>query len=161
MHNFYLHIHLIGYHYPFLLGDGTTAFASERAEKILQPEDIHPGDKIVPPFNAYSPAGDVSSQKLFYVNYGREEDFYWLKNNKSIDVNDSIVIARYGKIFRGDKVGRACSLRVIQVVWSFQICFNMLSGYHVSVSFLLYAFNILAIVWWYQGYLETFKFSKF
>ena len=59
---------------------------------------------MIPPFNAYSAAGDVISKKLFYVNYGREKDFYWLKHNKSIDFKDSVVIARYGKIFRGNKV---------------------------------------------------------
>ncbi|XP_067942512.1 glutamate carboxypeptidase 2-like [Watersipora subatra] len=87
--------------------NGSTFFESQPAEAILRPEDIQPEDNIVPPFNAYSPPGDVTSQKLFYVNYGREEDFYWLKNNKSIELNDSIVIARYGKIFRGVKVSMA------------------------------------------------------
>lgn len=39
-----------------------------------------------------------------YVNYGRVEDYQWLLSNKSINVTGKIVIARYGKIFRGDKV---------------------------------------------------------
>lgn len=39
-----------------------------------------------------------------YVNYGRVEDYQWLVSNKSINVTGKIVIARYGKIFRGDKV---------------------------------------------------------
>ena len=93
---YYLHWHLTA--------NGSTIFESQKAEKILRPEDIRPGDKVVPPFNAYSAPGDFTTQKLFYVNYGREEDFYWLKNNKSVNFNDSVVIARYGKIFRGDKV---------------------------------------------------------
>ena len=92
-----------------MLADGTETFKSQEAEKILRPEDISAQDKIVPPFNAYSAPGDVTSDKLIYVNYGREEDFYWLKNNKSVDFNDSVVIARYGKIFRGNKV--KCSKR--------------------------------------------------
>lgn len=42
--------------------------------------------------------------ELMYVNYGRVEDYQWLVSNKSINVTGKIVIARYGKIFRGDKV---------------------------------------------------------
>lgn len=39
-----------------------------------------------------------------YVNYGRIEDFRYLTLNKSIDLKGKTLIARYGKIFRGDKV---------------------------------------------------------
>ena len=38
-----------------------------------------------------------------YVNYGRIEDYDKLKE-LNIDVNGTIAIARYGQIFRGDKV---------------------------------------------------------
>lgn len=40
-----------------------------------------------------------------YVNYGRIEDFTKLRDEYNITFTDSIVIARYGKIYRGDKVG--------------------------------------------------------
>ena len=40
---------------------------------------------------------------MMYVNYGRVEDFTWLADNGH-DVTGKICIARYGKIFRGDKV---------------------------------------------------------
>lgn len=39
-----------------------------------------------------------------YVNYGRIEDFLYLTQNKSMDLTNKTLIARYGKIFRGDKV---------------------------------------------------------
>lgn len=39
-----------------------------------------------------------------YVNYGRIEDFLYLTQNMSIDLKGKTLIARYGKIFRGDKV---------------------------------------------------------
>ena len=39
-----------------------------------------------------------------YVNYGRVEDYATLENVTSINVTGKIVLARYGKIFRGDKV---------------------------------------------------------
>jgi len=42
---------------------------------------------------------------LIYVNYGRVEDYRYIEENMtSINVTGKIVIARYGKIFRGDKV---------------------------------------------------------
>lgn len=39
-----------------------------------------------------------------YVNYGRTEDFFKLERELSINCTGKIVIARYGKIFRGNKV---------------------------------------------------------
>lgn len=42
-------------------------------------------------------------QGLVYVNYGREKDFERLKE-LNVSVEGHIVIARYGKIFRGNKV---------------------------------------------------------
>ena len=39
-----------------------------------------------------------------YVNYGRVEDFTWLEEDKGVNFTNKICIARYGKIFRGDKV---------------------------------------------------------
>ncbi|XP_060073376.1 glutamate carboxypeptidase 2-like [Ylistrum balloti] len=59
--------------------------------------------EVVPPFNAFAVAG-VAEGDLVYVNYGRIEDFVYLRDNKSLSVEGKIVIARYGKIFRGDKV---------------------------------------------------------
>ncbi|KAF6019350.1 hypothetical protein EB796_022317 [Bugula neritina] len=99
-----------------LVKAGTTVFESQREEKELRPEDIHPEDKIVPPFNAYSPAGDVESNRLIYANYGREEDFHWLSVNKSVNFTDAIVLARYGKIFRSNKVKLAAELGAKAVI---------------------------------------------
>ena len=42
--------------------------------------------------------------ELVYVNYGRVEDYITLENLTAINVTGKIVLARYGKIFRGDKV---------------------------------------------------------
>lgn len=41
---------------------------------------------------------------LVYVNYGRTEDFFQLKREMGINVTGKIVIVRYGRIFRGNKV---------------------------------------------------------
>lgn len=40
---------------------------------------------------------------MVYANYARVEDFFALED-LGISVQDKIVIARYGKIYRGDKV---------------------------------------------------------
>ena len=43
--------------------------------------------------------------ELIYVNYGRVEDYKYIEENMaSVNISGKIVIARYGKIFRGDKV---------------------------------------------------------
>nr|KAG5710645.1 hypothetical protein BaRGS_035047 [Batillaria attramentaria] len=42
--------------------------------------------------------------ELVYVNYGRVEDYDYLEHNVNVNVTGKIVIARYGKIFRGSKV---------------------------------------------------------
>lgn len=38
------------------------------------------------------------------MNYCRVEDFEYLVKNRNENLTDSIVICRYGKIFRGNKV---------------------------------------------------------
>jgi N-acetylated-alpha-linked acidic dipeptidase len=57
--------------------------------------------KIVPLFNGYSASGDVTAP-LVYVNFGLPEDYQALKK-LSVDVKGKIVIARYGRSFRGVK----------------------------------------------------------
>ncbi len=58
-------------------------------------------DGIFTFFNAYSPDGEVEAQ-VVYVNYGLPEDYEKLKE-MGINVRGKIVIARYGKSFRGVK----------------------------------------------------------
>lgn len=55
----------------------------------------------LPTFNAYSADGDVTSD-LVYVNYGTPEDYEQLVKLK-VDVKGKIVIARYGRSWRGIK----------------------------------------------------------
>lgn len=42
--------------------------------------------------------------ELVFVNYGRYADFEKLEKDYKMNVSGKIVIAKYGKIFRGDKV---------------------------------------------------------
>src|SRR4051812_48163809 len=57
--------------------------------------------RVVQPFNAGSPSGDVEGD-VVYANYGRPEDFRKLQDMK-IDVRGKIVITRYGNNYRGVK----------------------------------------------------------
>uniref|UniRef100_A0A146XG42 Glutamate carboxypeptidase 2 n=1 Tax=Fundulus heteroclitus TaxID=8078 RepID=A0A146XG42_FUNHE len=83
---------------------GNEVFNTSLAEPAPQGyEDI---SDIVPPYSAYSPKGHPQGD-LVYVNYGRTEDFFQLEREMGINVTGKIVIARYGKIFRGNKVKNA------------------------------------------------------
>ncbi len=57
-------------------------------------------------FLAFTPAGSVSSSGPVYANYGREEDFDALAE-AGMEVNGTIVIARYGFNHRGNKIKSA------------------------------------------------------
>jgi len=66
------------------------------------PEDKDTSDAgQIPTYNAYSGSGDVTAP-LVYVNYGVPEDYDTLKK-LGISVKGKIVIARYGKSWRGTK----------------------------------------------------------
>uniref|UniRef100_A0A8D2KYQ6 Aminopeptidase NAALADL1 n=1 Tax=Varanus komodoensis TaxID=61221 RepID=A0A8D2KYQ6_VARKO len=62
--------------------------------------------EVLPPYNAFSAQG-VPTADLVYINYGRAEDFFKLEREMGINCTGKIVIARYGKIFRGNKVKNA------------------------------------------------------
>ena len=55
----------------------------------------------LPTYNAYSPDGDVTGE-LVYVNYGIPED-YRVLDSLGVSVRGRIVIARYGRSWRGIK----------------------------------------------------------
>jgi N-acetylated-alpha-linked acidic dipeptidase len=55
----------------------------------------------LPTFNAYSADGDVTAD-LVYVNYGTPEDYEQLAK-LNVDVKGKIVLARYGRSWRGIK----------------------------------------------------------
>ncbi|KAK3585562.1 hypothetical protein CHS0354_022972, partial [Potamilus streckersoni] len=93
--------HVLLQNVEIVIANGGPIFTSAFVEKALD-DDGNQSD-IIPPYNSWAPAG-VAEGDLVYVNYGQIEDFMFLKNNMSIDVTNKIVIARYGKIFRGDKV---------------------------------------------------------
>jgi N-acetylated-alpha-linked acidic dipeptidase len=72
-------------------------------EEPTLPEDPTTSQRTtqLPTFNAYSPDGDVTAD-LVYVNYGVPEDYHVL-DSLGISVRGKIVIARYGRSWRGIK----------------------------------------------------------
>jgi N-acetylated-alpha-linked acidic dipeptidase len=90
-------------------------FPIERSVELVAPErfvaalkeppiaaDKDSGDEgQLPTFNAYSADGDVTAD-LVYVNYGIPEDYEQLRK-LNVDVKGKIVIARYGRSWRGIK----------------------------------------------------------
>ena len=79
-----------------------TQFRAKLQEPILaiDPTSNQTTEQL-PTYNAYSADGDVTAP-LVYVNYGRREDYEDL-DRLGISVKGAIVIARYGKAWRGIK----------------------------------------------------------
>ncbi|KAL8618688.1 hypothetical protein ACOMHN_048864 [Nucella lapillus] len=93
--------------------DDRVLFESHKFEIPLTPHENN--SHVVPPFNGYSPAGDVTGD-IVYVNYGRIEDFLFLASNLSVNVTGKIVIARYGNIYRGDKLSNAERFKALAMI---------------------------------------------
>jgi N-acetylated-alpha-linked acidic dipeptidase len=84
------------------LVDGGPHFTAKLQEPPV-PEDPTSGQTAeqVPTYNAYSIDGDVTAP-LVYVNYGVPEDYEVLEH-RGVSVKGAIVIARYGRSWRGIK----------------------------------------------------------
>jgi N-acetylated-alpha-linked acidic dipeptidase len=84
------------------LVDGGPHFTAKLQEPPV-PEDptSNQTDEQLPTYNAYSIDGDVTGP-LVYVNYGVPEDYQELER-RGISVKGAIVIARYGRSWRGIK----------------------------------------------------------
>ncbi len=76
-------------------------YVARLAEPAI-PEDPDSSDQNqLPTYNAYSGSGTVTGP-VVYVNYGVPEDYETL-SELGIDVKDKIVLARYGRGWRGTK----------------------------------------------------------
>lgn len=81
---------------------GPKPFEAKLKEPAI-PQDPNSGDaNQLPTYNAYGASGDVTGE-VVYVNFGVPEDYEWLVK-QGIDVKGKVVIARYGKSWRGIKV---------------------------------------------------------
>ncbi|KAG1346626.1 putative glutamate carboxypeptidase LAMP1 [Cocos nucifera] len=75
-------------------------------------QEIYPGDpyadvaaEVLPTFHAYAHSGAAAGPAA-YANYGRLEDFAALRA-AGVNVTGAVVLARYGKIYRGDIIKNA------------------------------------------------------
>ncbi|KAK9071983.1 hypothetical protein SSX86_008414 [Deinandra increscens subsp. villosa] len=71
-------------------------------------------DEVEPTFHAYAKSGNVTGL-VAYVNYGRVEDYTTLKKT-GVNITGCIVLARYGKIYRGDIIENAYDAGAIGVL---------------------------------------------
>ncbi|XP_052117275.1 probable glutamate carboxypeptidase LAMP1 isoform X2 [Arachis duranensis] len=71
--------------------------------------------EVVPTFHAYAKSGTAEGP-VVYVNYGRVEDYLSLRKKMGVNVSGCVVLARYGKIFRGDIVKNAYDEGAVGVV---------------------------------------------
>uniref|UniRef100_A0A8C5WWD8 Folate hydrolase 1 n=1 Tax=Laticauda laticaudata TaxID=8630 RepID=A0A8C5WWD8_LATLA len=99
--------------YPNETSPNYISFIDERGQEIFNtslsepvPAGYDTVEDIVPPYSAFSARGEPEGD-LVYVNYGRIEDFHRLEREMGINCSGKIVIVRYGKIFRGNKVKNA------------------------------------------------------
>ena len=76
-------------------------FTASLTELPAVGDDSSASPDVLPPYNAFSPDGDVTGE-LVYVNYGTREDYEMLARY-GVDVEGKIVIVRYGRVFRGVK----------------------------------------------------------
>jgi N-acetylated-alpha-linked acidic dipeptidase len=76
-------------------------FAASLTEPPIEGDATSTRTDGVPPYNEYGADGDVTGE-LVYLNYGMPEDYRALAR-RGIDVRGKIVIARYGKGWRGLK----------------------------------------------------------
>jgi N-acetylated-alpha-linked acidic dipeptidase len=78
-----------------------TRYTAQLKEPAIPQDPTSSESGDLPTFNAYSADGDVTGD-LVYVNYGTPDDYEQLAK-LNVDVKGRIVIARYGKSWRGIK----------------------------------------------------------
>ncbi|KAL7137574.1 hypothetical protein ABFS83_10G101800 [Erythranthe nasuta] len=73
-----------------------------------------PASQVEPTFHAYAKSGTAVGPVVF-ANYGRVEDYAVLKQ-MGVNISGSVVLARYGKIYRGDIVENAYDAGAVGVL---------------------------------------------
>ncbi|KAH9948355.1 Zn-dependent exopeptidase [Amylocystis lapponica] len=95
--------------------DGSTAWAAELEEAADETDpDAGQYAEAVPAWHGLSRGGEAKG-RLVYANYGRKQDYDALVAD-GVDLNGTIVITRYGGIFRGLKVKGAEELGAAAVL---------------------------------------------
>jgi len=83
-------------------------------EKGLESDEPSQNAEIPIPYLAFSPSGEAEGE-LVYANYGLPEDYDALAS-AGVEVRGRIVVARYGKVFRGEKVRLAAEKGAIACI---------------------------------------------
>ncbi|KAF8036421.1 hypothetical protein BT93_C2208 [Corymbia citriodora subsp. variegata] len=93
----------------------------EPAIKFILRQEIYDGDpyadvanEVFPTFHGYAKSGTATGPGV-YVNYGRVEDYETLKE-MGVNVTGTVVLAKYGEIYRGDIVHNAYEAGAIGVI---------------------------------------------
>ena len=76
-------------------------FVASLTERSVEGDASSASPDLLPPYNSFSPDGDVTAE-LVYVNYGTREDHELLARH-GVSLKGKIAIVRYGRIFRGLK----------------------------------------------------------
>lgn len=107
--------------YPVSRSLVLTPSTSEKPIKFGLFQEIYDGDpyadvahEVLPTFHAYAKSGTATGP-VVYVNYGRVEDYATLRE-MGVNVSNTVVLARYGKIYRGDIVHNAYAAGAIGVL---------------------------------------------
>jgi N-acetylated-alpha-linked acidic dipeptidase len=80
---------------------GPKPFVATLQEPTIMEDPNSSDANELPSFSAYGASGEVTGE-VVYVNFGAPADYAWLAR-QGIDVKGKIVIARYGRIWRGSK----------------------------------------------------------
>jgi N-acetylated-alpha-linked acidic dipeptidase len=80
---------------------GPKRYVAKLKEPAIAADPLSGQANQLPTYNAYAASGDVTG-RVVYVNFGVPDDYEWLAK-QGIDVKGKIVIARYGKSWRGIK----------------------------------------------------------
>ena len=80
---------------------GPKRYVAQLKEPVIAQDPSSNDPAQLPPFNAYGATGDVTGE-VVYVNFGVPDDYLWL-DRQGINVKGKIVLARYGKSWRGIK----------------------------------------------------------
>jgi N-acetylated-alpha-linked acidic dipeptidase len=89
-------------------------------QKLASPEQSINVDKdtldkrVTPAFNVYSPSGEVTAP-VVYANYGTQDDYRVLASS-GVHVEGKIVLARYGKGYRGIKAKLADEHKAVALI---------------------------------------------
>lgn len=89
-------------HQVSLLDGDKVLYRLSLEEDVLSEDPATSRDDRIPTFHGYSASGNVTANYV-YANYGRKSDFDALKK-AGISCEGKVVLMRYGKIYRGNKV---------------------------------------------------------